>query len=269
MAQTAEGRELTEANRVAQLAISGRAMAASKILWDGVDVANLDRAAERWMPSQLALLQRFHRDSNRVEAAYLNEYRLAEIGQPAEVVPATFATAKMRNAMLLAGPVRTKLLIGNGMNPDEAKLKTFPKLSGIVRRQVLDGGRGSVVNTERGDSRAIGWRRVTDGDPCTFCAMLCARGPAYFSAGRTQGNVLRASRQGDMRLLYHGHCGCTSEIIYGAWTPTDAEQGYIDAYDAAAKEADAAGESRTADSILYRMRANGAFGDSPKIRTAE
>ncbi|WP_458116977.1 VG15 protein [Arthrobacter sp. D2-10] len=269
MAQTAEGKELTEANRVAQLAISSRAMAASKILWDGIDVARIDRSVERWLPAQLALLRKFHNDSNRTAATYLNEYRLAEIGQPAEVVPATFAAAKMRDAMLLAGPVRTKLLIGKGMNPDEAKLKTFPKLSGIVRRQVLDGGRGSVVNTESGDSRAIGWRRVTDGNPCTFCAMLAARGPKYFSAERTQGNVLRPSRQGDMRLLYHGHCGCTSEIVYGEWTPTKTEQSYINAYDAAAKEADKAGESRTADTILHRMRANGAFNDSPKIRTAE
>ncbi|KAB5606685.1 hypothetical protein EHS19_06735 [Bifidobacterium jacchi] len=30
-------------------------------------------------------------------------------------------------------------------------------------------------------SRADGWRRVSDGDPCAFCAMLVTRGPVYTS----------------------------------------------------------------------------------------
>lgn len=71
-----------------------------------------------------------------------------------------------------------------------------------------------------------------------------------------------------MRLMYHAHCGCTSEIVYGEWIPNEAEKGYIASYNAAAAKADAANEPRTQGTILYRMRADGAFNDSPKIRTA-
>ncbi|NOJ59751.1 hypothetical protein [Arthrobacter sp. 260] len=261
MALTAEGRELTEANRLAQLAIAARAMAVSSVLWDGVDVGRLDQSTARWMPAQLAVLRRFHNDSNRVAGEYLRQYRLAEVGQPGDPIPGVFDTAEMRNTMLLAGPVRTKLLIANGMEPDEAKAGTFVKLGGMVRRQVLDGGRGSVNRTERGDRRAKGWRRVSDRDPCTFCAMLCARGPVY-------GSEQKANQVGGSGLQFHGHCGCTAEIIYGEWTPTETEQTFVNAYDAAAAEADAAGQSRMQSTILYRMRRDGSFKDSPKIRNA-
>lgn len=257
MAQTVEGRELTEAHRLGQLAISSQAMAASSVLWDGVSVGRLDQSTARWMPSQLALLRRFHNDSNKLAGAYLDEYRKAEIGQGIDAVPGLFDEAEMRNAMLLAGPVRTKLLIANGMPADEAKTKAFTKLGGIVRRQVLDGGRGSVNRTERRDRRARGWRRVSDSNPCTFCAMLCARGPVY-------GSEQRAREVGGSGLQFHGHCGCTAEIIYGDWEPNEAEQEYIATYEAAAKAADAAGEPRTQQTVLYRMRAKGNFKDSPK-----
>jgi len=51
------------------------------------------------------------------------------------------------------------------------------------------------------DELATGWSRVTDNDPCAWCAMLASRGPVYKSA-QTAGDP----RQGGNR--YHDHCGC-------------------------------------------------------------
>lgn len=259
MALTAEGKELTEANRVGQLAIAARATAVSKILWDGLDVSDIDGSTEQWMPGQVATLRRFYGDSTNLATAYLNDYRVAELGSPADVEVPPFNTAEMRNAALLAGPIRVKMLIGDGMSATEAHSKAFTKFGGIVSRQVLSGGRGAVNRTERRDSRAKGWRRVSDGDPCTFCAMLCSRGPVY-------GSEQKAQQIGGSGLQFHGSCGCTAEIIYGEWNPTETEQQFIDSYEAAAQEANDDGQSRTQETVLWRMRHSGDFKDSPKIR---
>jgi hypothetical protein len=152
------------------------------------------------------------------------------------------------------------LLTGSGRTASTAQSEGLRKFQGIMRRQVLSGGRQLIDETTGADSQAIGWRRVSDGNPCAFCAMLCSRGPVYRSADKagdpTAGSGLR----------YHGHCGCTAEIVYGEWKPSQQEQGFIDDYNKAAQEANAAGLARTQNSVLPRLRANGAFRDSPLSR---
>lgn len=260
MASTVEGRALTEANRIEQLAVAARAVVVSRALWEQLDPFDIDRSVERWMPAQLATFQRFHAESQALTASYLSEYRVAEIGADAgPIVAPKFPTAEMRNAALLAGPVRVKLLVGRGETPGSAHAKAFTKFSGIARRQVMSGGRMMIDATAKSDTRAIGWRRVSDGNPCTFCAMLCSRGPIYASQER-------AETVGGSGLQYHGHCGCTAEILYSEWIPNEAERGYIEDYEKAAREAEADGQQRTQDTVLWRMRQNSVYRDSPLSR---
>jgi hypothetical protein len=152
----------------------------------------------------------------------------------------------------IAGPVRVKLLIASGMPRQEAYDRAFVKFDGIVRRQTLMGGRTTIARTAGRDRRAIGWRRVTDGNPCAFCAMLASRGPAYRSDASAGG------------LQYHGHCGCTAEVMYSAWEPTSAEEEYVAAYQRAQGNLTESGAPRTAKNILSEMRREGSFRDSPK-----
>lgn len=123
----------------------------------------------------------------------------------------------------------------------------------------MSGGRMMIDATAKADTRAIGWRRVSDGNPCTFCAMLCSRGPIYASQER-------AETVGGSGLQYHGHCGCTAEILYSEWIPNEAERGYIEDYEKAAREAKADGQQRTQDTVLWRMRQNSVYRDSPLSR---
>lgn len=260
MALTAEGAALTEAHRLEQLAIAARAARASMSLWKMLDVSDLDRSQTPWLASQLLLLDRSYAQSQSLAGEYVEAYRSAEgAGDPGPFVRPTFPMGEMAAVMLGAGPRQVKAYIGKGATPGAAHGAALNKFTGMVRRQVLSGGRMAIGATTEADVRAIGWRRVTDGKPCTFCAMLASRGPVYSSERR-------ASEIDGSGLRYHGHCGCTAEIVYGEWIPTEAEQGYIDAYEAAAREADAAGESRTQDTILWRMRALGDFRDSPSKR---
>ena len=142
------------------------------------------------------------------------------------------------------------------------------------------GGRETVMASAEASGRS--WRRVSDGNPCSFCAMLVSRGDAYTSedaaltvvgrgtevrsgkarrGGQAKGRRPRGSR--GLGEKYHDHCGCTAVEVIGTWTPTAEEQRYQDAYWAATKACDADGVPRTASNVMKRMREGGGFTDSP------
>ena len=260
MALTVEGRALTESHRLAQLALAARVDRVSRSLWKRLDVSDLDGSQSRWLTAQLALLGGAYSQSQDIAGEYVDAYRRAEgAGTSAPFVAPVFPYEESVAAMLISGPHRVKAYIGKGMSPSVAHGAAVNGLTGMARRQVLAGGRMAIDSTTVHDSKAIGWRRVTDGKPCTFCAMLATRGPVYASEQT-------ASEIAGSGLRYHAHCGCTAEIVYGEWIPTKAEQQYIDAYEAAAKEAEAVDGARTQDTVLWRMRRDGRFRDSPAKR---
>lgn len=258
MALTAEGVALTEANRRRQLAIAARAARVGMVLWNDLDPKNLDSSGIRWLAENVALASAYSTQSAQTTGVYIDRYRDAEgITGAGPVVTPIFDAALTAQILLVAGPVRVKNLVAGGMTGSAALARAKNGYAGMLRRQVLMGGRETIDRTTEQDQHAIGWRRVSDGDPCTFCAMLCSRGPVYRSA---------ASAGSGEGMHFHAHCGCTSEIVYGSWQPNEQEQGFIDAYQRAARQANADGFARTQESVLPRMRANGEFRDSPAIR---
>lgn len=262
MALTPEGRALTEAHRVAQIGIGARAEVAARALWSQLRPEDIDSSVPMWLAANVAVTQREYGRSARLAAAYVEEYQNAEVGRPILPDPAPVDLEEPRATLLIAGPYRVKTLVGKGMTGAEAHAAALTKYGGIARRAAMDGGRRYIDQVAKSDQRAVGWRRVTDGDPCTFCAMLASRGPVYASQATTAGDVLRPTRGGGEGLRYHGHCGCTAELVYGAWVPSESELYAIDEYQRAAAEVDALGLPRTEKNILPRMRANGVFRDS-------
>lgn len=247
MASTAEGRELTEAHKLAQIRVGGLAAAEASILWNRLDINDLDGSTPYWLASNVRAVNQRMVQSQSVAGTYLNDYRQAEIGLAATVVLA--APTGTPDALRLSGPVRIKRLIAGGMGAREAYEGAFTKFAGMARRQSMMGGRLTIAKTVGRDRRAIGWRRVTDGKPCAFCAMLASRGPVYKDAAAADG------------LMYHAHCGCTAEPEYSnAWTPTEDEERYLQAYtDARYAEA-----NRDTSEVLKAMRRSGLFRDSPR-----
>ena len=65
---------------------------------------------------------------------------------------------------------------------------------------VMNGDRLTVVESVKADREALGYRRISDGNPCSFCAMLVARGGVYTEA--TAG------------FQAHSRCGCTARAVY-------------------------------------------------------
>jgi hypothetical protein len=247
MASTAEGRELTQAHQAAQIQVGARAESEAFALWDRLDINDLDGSLPYWLASTTIAVNRRMRDSQQLAATYLDEYRIAELGAATAIVLA--APDETARALRLAGPARVKRLIGAGMGAAEAYNAALTKFGGIVRRQTMMGGRLTVARTAGHDRRAVGWRRVTDGNPCAFCAMLASRGPVYKDAASADG------------IQYHAHCGCTAEPAYSYdWKPTADEDRYLQEY----TNARYAEPNRSVEETLAAMRRNGSFRDSPK-----
>lgn len=247
MASTADGRALTAVHQREQQQLAARTTLEARILWGRLDIADLDGSTPYWVASSSILIERRAGESQQIASRYLTAYRAVEAGSPGRVI--TGSERLSPQALRFAGPVRVKRLIAGGMDPEQAYEQAFTKFGGIVTRQVLMGGRITIANTASADRKAVGWRRVTDGDPCAFCALLASRGPAFKSRNSTiaQGQGLR----------YHGHCGCTAEIVYSTWEPTADEQKYVDAYRQAADTVtDRIGRTNLRQ-ILAVMRSNG------------
>jgi hypothetical protein len=104
-----------------------------------------------------------------------------------------------------------------GATPTKGGDAAAVNLSGAGTRLVLEGGRSVVAGTAKADSEAIGWARVTDADPCSWCLMLASRGAVYRSAA-TAGRLKNDRFVGDGQFKWHDHCGCSTVIV---WDPQD------------------------------------------------
>lgn len=131
----------------------------------------------------------------------------------------------------------------------DIKAAVIGGLAARANTEVLNSGRSVVAHSSKR------WRRVTDGSPCGFCAMLAGRGPVYRSAEKA-GSGYR----------WHGHCGCTVEPYEGDpndWEPTPGEQRFIDAYDAVHQPG--MSEAETSAKIQEWLAANPLAAESAAV----
>ena len=256
MARTSEGALLTDRHRREQVRLAITADSQARRVWDAtLDPADLQGSQPIWKNAILDLLQTWWKISADTAADYLPRFREAETGDGAiDVAMPRFDRRKVAGQIDWLGTVNVLWHMARGENREAAYAAARSLFLGVFHEAVLTGGRSTVERWAKADPRAVGWRRVSDGDPCAFCAMLVTRGPVYTSADKAG---LRAS---DGRK-YHAHCGCTVEVIYGDWRPTEREQQWIDDYYRAAESLPAR-TPRTQDAILPIMRRDGAFRDS-------
>ena len=83
---------------------------------------------------------------------------------------------------------------------------TLSKLTGAMRRHVLDASRDTVIlNTEK-DRESVGWHRIARATGCDFCVMLSQRGAVYKRRGAD--------------FAAHDNCRCR---IAPSWDPSAPE----------------------------------------------
>lgn len=198
MAATNVGRQLTELQRRRQLQVRARTVADLMVLWPAFDLADIDGT---WGPLEAGLVTLIlarRRESSAVASDYYRTFRSVEgvPGRPqvrlADVPDRELMVATLR----IVGPIGAKKQIARGVRSVDAD--TLTRVAGSVTRQVLDGGRQTLTESLRQDRRGRGWRRVTDSDPCAFCAGIADKGVVG-------DNVAFAA---------HDHCGCTAEPAF-------------------------------------------------------
>ena len=250
MALTSEGRELTEIHRIGQVALAAEHRVVVQDFIGLIDLNDIDGSVARWFAAMEVTAANGHRLSQEMAENYLQAFTLAEIGETHGIVRPMFPERQLVENLRVAGPVRIKTLIGQGVDPERALQVA---MSESVRRSmtaVLAGGRDLIDGSVRYYGKSGRYRRVTDSQPCTFCAMLASRGPVYSET--------------TAYFRSHNVCGCNAEPVHGEWEPTNEEALWRASYTQAALDADEEGLSRTApaphsdaeDTILWRMRRN-------------
>src|SRR5207344_1731444 len=162
--------------------------------------------------------------------SYFTSFRLAE-GVPGEAfarLAGPIDEGKVTAGLIITGRDALKASLDAGKSPEEARDTALARTSGSLSRQVLNGGRETILRSVAEDKEALGYTRVTDGNPCAFCAMLAGRGPVYKKS------------TGDFQA--HDECGCYAEPFYrGSEWPGRARE-FHDMYNEAILEAREADE---------------------------
>lgn len=198
MAETLAGRELTAQHRRRQLELRAATLNELVELFPLLDFDDLDGTWPALESGLLTLIRSRRRDSVDLAGNYYRALRVAEgvAGDPQPVTPTSPPPALERATLRLLGPIAAKRAIA--ARRQNVVGDTLTRLSGSVGRQVLDGGRRSIVETIRRDPAARGYRRVTDSSPCRFCDQLAK-----------QGVVGEA-----VDFAAHDHCGCSQEPAF-------------------------------------------------------
>lgn len=229
-----------------------------------------------------------HNEAVALARQFVADMRDAE-GVDGELVDATFdADASFGRAVgTLADIDQARSRLPVDRDYDAEFWRIVQGLAVRADRAAKMSGRETVMASAEASGRS--WRRVSDGSPCSFCAMLVARGDAYTSeeaalhvvgrgtstdrntradGRRRRGGQAKGIKPRGTRGLgekFHNNCGCTVVEVVGTWTPTAEEQRYVDLYNASA--------GGDASEVLARMRAegHGIINDAhvPKTTMAE
>lgn len=121
-----------------------------------------------------------------------------------------------------------------------------------AHRWALNAGRDTVMVSAAVNGKR--WRRITDANPCAFCAMLATRDDytSKEAALRVAGG--RRTTKRPLGAKYHDRCGCTAVEVLGDWDPTSREREFEDLYRRAEQSLTRDSKPVTAANLADRMR---------------
>lgn len=177
--------------RQVQAALSAQAMREAAQVWPLLDPKRLSDSFPLWLRVMMALTRNYHTQSAQAAAQAYRAMRDLASKAPLNVKLAAPPSEEwMAKAYRFSGP---GMLSSDTAQPNTALSTTL----GTAARIVQDGARTTTIDTSNADPVAVGWYRVTDGNPCSFCALLASRGIAY-----------KSQRQADFKS--HNHCMCSA-----------------------------------------------------------
>lgn len=297
-ATAAEARQLVQASQAAQINVG--AYTAGMV----AEVFELLRAGEisenEFPAAHLLVAQYGHETAAIMMAQFVEGYRAAVTPGQTHASPLLAAfDANAAYGRASAALAQVTALDSSQVGYNRQFAAIVEQFSVREARHVLNAGRDTLTfSTAANKTR---WRRVTDGNPCAFCAMLATRedyltkesalrvvgrasgyGTAQYKAtGQLTwgGTISRGKNKGKDRRRgtrapgekYHDMCGCTVAEVIGEWESTDTERGHADLYDRATKACEKQGLPPTTENVLAKMRelGDGVVHDAHKPRETQ
>lgn len=142
------------------------------------DVGDVDGWFGRVLADLLTLVTGGFAVNRTLAARYLTEHARIE-GRAVVPVRASANVERVMTALRVTGPVEFKRHMSLTGDAGRARVTMAKTLNASTSRLVLAGERDTVLGTVRASQVIVGWRRVTDADPCAFCALLASRGAMY------------------------------------------------------------------------------------------
>lgn len=250
MAVTQSGALLTEAHRLEQSRIAEDALRQALLSWALLRYHDVDASFPVFAQVMLSILADHKRRSAWAAANYLQAFRSVEGvgGEAPLVLLEELSRQQALTSLLVTGPATIKTATRKGLPEDEAMRLALAKTLKAATRLVLQGGRDTIMETVRRDRQALGWARITRGQPCYFCAMLASRGAVY----KTHETA---------RFQPHDGCGCQPEPVYSEdWEMPESSRRFETLWAEATRDA-APGEAAKAFRRAYEhsLRNSGAF----------
>ena len=228
MAVTTAAARLTEAHRTTQAKTGALVAYAAARLWmKTVKRDNLEESTTAWMRLVRALLLQQRKKSITTTRVYYPAFRKLEIPDaPMFKMPEieTISDEQIFTALRVTGPIAYQKAVKRVNDLKEHDAPLTPELekallddafesasktsAAAAMRLTLDGGRDQMKEAARSDRLALGWARVTQANPCYFCAMLASRGFDYGKNAFTESNSLFV---GAGKAKVHDGCQCTME----------------------------------------------------------
>lgn len=288
MPSAVQARELVRANQLTQIDHGVLVAGMTLQLFDLLHKRQV--GGEEFLAAYLAVAKFGHERAALMMARFIEAYRVAQT--PGQVHAAVLLAewdadaAYGRSVAALAEARAIEARQGLSQYEVDQQFKRIAEHFSVTEhRRALNAGRDTMVfSTAANGTR---WRRVTDGNPCAFCAMLATRsdyrtresalyvvgradgyGTAEYKAtgrlhygGRTTRDGKR-SKKGSLRTRgsrnigerYHDRCGCTVAEVVGPWEPNDAERGHAELYGRALDACKEEGLPRTTGTLLAKMR---------------
>jgi hypothetical protein len=168
--------EVATSARVMQLAIRAQLLRDVTQLWPMLDRKRLDETWPGWIRAMSLLVRNYHGQSAQAAASSYRAAREQATHSPAprsliRLAPPVAGLARQGVRLLRPRPVPAR--------HRAARTRRCPTTLGTAARITLDGARTTTLLTMQDDPVAVGWYRVTDDDPCAFCALLASRGLVY------------------------------------------------------------------------------------------
>lgn len=220
---TTTGAPLTEQSQRVQHGLRARALRdflTLAPLWKG-DPASFSRLVTATMP----LVRSYQQLSATAAASYYQAFRSAEQvpGTAVSILAPSVIAKQVATSMYVTGEAEARSALQAGASPEQARSQALARMSGAVARHVLNGGRDTIMGSVAADPRALGWYRVTDGNPCAFCLTLASRGAVY----KTEDSA---------DFLAHDACGCGAQPLWEGTKPPASTAQWKRIYNAAQRQ---------------------------------